>query len=230
MRKFSWLPWLSLTAFIAFIVSQNAFAQLFDLTRPGDPIIGVAATPGSLMSSISVVGTVAGANNFPAAESPTNAIDNNSATKYLNFAKINAGFILTLSPDRASFPILGFRFRTANDAPERDPFTITIEGVNAANPTAAASGPTTWTLLYNGVSGLATDPGRFGFGVEQDFSNTLSFNTYRVLITGVRNAAAANSFQFSEIELMAVPEPSVLALVPLAAGVLVLRHRISRKK
>jgi hypothetical protein len=189
----------------------------------------VAATPGSLTSSIATVGTTAGVNNYPAAESPPNAIDNNSATKYLNFAKTNSGFILTLAPDRAGLPILGFRFRTANDAPERDPFTITLEGANAANPTAAATGPTTWTLLYNGVSGLATDPGRFGFGAEQDFANVLTFNTYRMLVTNVRNNTTANSFQFSEIELLAVPEPGVLALLPLVAGVLFLRNRISRK-
>ena len=43
-------------------------AQMFDITNPGDPLVGVPND-----------------NNWPAAEAPANAIDNVVTTKYLCF-------------------------------------------------------------------------------------------------------------------------------------------------
>lgn len=71
--------------------------------------------------------------NFPAGEAPTNANDNNTATKWLDFNK------LTLVYDYGSpVPMNSYYFTTANDAPERDPVRWAVEGSNDN---------TAWTML-----------------------------------------------------------------------------------
>ena len=59
--------------------------------RMDNPLVGIAATPGSATSTLATVGTVANTNNYPSTETPVNSVDNSTATKYLNFAKTNAG-------------------------------------------------------------------------------------------------------------------------------------------
>lgn len=187
-----------------------AQAQVIVVTSPGNPIVGVAATAGQATSSLAVAGTTANTNNYPAAEDPTKAIDTiiTGGNKYLNFLKTGAGFIVTPGTSL----VRGFRFATGNDAPERDPTNITVEGTPDANATTTLN--SVWTLLYSGNAGLDTDPGRNAYaGTAVSFNNTTSYASYRVLVTSVRNGTTANSFQFSEAQLAsAVPEPSSLAL------------------
>src|SRR5439155_13668085 len=83
--------------------------------------------------------------NSPAAEQVWHIGDKNVNTKYLNFDKLNTGFIVT--PVAGKSVALGLRLATANDAPERDPMTFTLEGANT--PT----GP--WTLVASDVTGLS---------------------------------------------------------------------------
>jgi hypothetical protein len=205
------------------LATGTAHAALIDVTSPGDPIVGIAATPGSATSSLATAGGGSG-NAYPTAENPSNAIDNNQGDKYLNFQQSNAGFITTLLANGSSL-VTQFRFSTGNDAAERDPATITIEGTNDANPTTTLN--STWTPLYTGVSGLATDPGRNTFGSTVTFVNTQSFTSYRLLVTSVRTPSSANSFQFGEVELIGTPapEPGSVGLIGLAVGGLIGRRR-----
>jgi hypothetical protein len=210
----------------SFMASGSARAAIIDVTAPGNPIVGVAATLGSATSTLATAGGGSG-NAFPTAEAPPNAIDNNTSDKYLNFQQSGAGFIVT--PSAASI-VNAFRFATGNDAVERDPLMITIEGTNSLNATTTLN--STWTTIYSGVSGLATDPGRDTFGATVSFSNATSFLSYRVLVSSVRTPASANSFQFSEIELgsdgSSVPEPSSIVLSGLGCvfgTLLVVRRR-----
>jgi hypothetical protein len=172
------------------------------VTTSNSPIIGVGAVAGSSTSQITVQGTTAGVNNHPANEFPARVLDGFSNTKYLNFARTNVGIIVQAT---GSVAVSSFRLTTANDSANRDPITVTIEGTTATDPTTAAGGAT-WTLLYSGPTGLATDPGRQIQGPVISFANNNApFNTYRVLFPTIRDAATANSMQVAEIALMGIP-------------------------
>lgn len=204
----------------ALLVAAASVQAQVDVTRPGDDIIGVAALLGDTTSSVATVGTVGGMNNYPGGEPPANVIDGIIVdSKYLNFAEINVGFIVALPEERSLANVTGIQFISANDAPERDPIVVSLEGANAANAMAAATSPTTWTTLYTGPSGLATDVVRYGLGTIQAFENDLYFNTYRLLVTEVQNAGAANSVQFAEVQLLGsiavIPEPGTGLLLGL---------------
>jgi len=161
-----------------------------DMTAPGDPVAAVRAIAGQNSSTLSPSGDV------PSAEGPANAIDNDSSTKYLNRGQTGVGLIVTT---QAAGPrvITGLRFATGGDNPSRDPITVTLEGTNDIGATTSLN--SSWTLLYDGPSGLAVDPGRNRVGTAVTFSNTTAYRSFRLLVTGLR--AASDSMQFSEIEL-----------------------------
>ncbi|HNQ89400.1 MAG TPA: PEP-CTERM sorting domain-containing protein [Verrucomicrobiota bacterium] len=201
----------------AVLVAPSAVAQVdYDLTRPGDQIIGVGAVKGDVTSVLSVVGTAGGVNNYPGGESPEKLLDDSLGTKYLNFAEVNVGFILTLPGDRAAANVTGFQLFSANDSANRDPMTLTLEGAIATDALAAAGGAD-WTLLYEGASGLTAGGPRYGIGDVMTFDNAQVFNTYRLLVTTIQDSGTANSMQFSEVQLYGtvVPEPGVVLLLGL---------------
>ena len=132
------------------------------------------------------------------------AIDGNLDSKYLNRAQDaggfnphgdNTGFVISPS---GTFPITKIQFATANDMPDRDPLSITVEGSNDANATDAQGNG--FVLLYEGPTGLANDPGRKQWGPVIQFQNTTSYKTYRVLVTQTRGDNA-DAVQFSEIKM-----------------------------
>jgi alpha-L-fucosidase 2 len=94
--------------------------------------------------------------------------------------------------------VTAFQFATANDMPDRDPLSITIEGSN--DPNAGRAGGNGFTLLYEGPTGLARDPGRRQWGPVVRFPNASAYKTYRVLVTQTRGDGA-DAVQFSEIKL-----------------------------
>lgn len=157
---------------------------------------GTLATPGQSIG------------NYIASEGPRNAFDKIRSNKYLSFGHCNdssrsnalscgtsTGFYLTL---RAG-PVLldGLRFITGNDASSRDPLTMTLEGSNQPNSTLLLG--SSWTLIYNGSCGLDVDPGRNASGQTQSFSsNTVPYDSYRLLITSKRGVTYA--VQYAEVE------------------------------
>lgn len=95
----------------------------------------------------------------------------------------------------------GLLFATGNDYPERDPLTVTLEGTNATSVTALNDGAS-WTLIYSGPTGMELPiiPPRSTYVAQQNFSNTIPFRSYRLLVTSQRNRS--NSVQYAEAHIM----------------------------
>src|SRR5512134_3393739 len=96
------------TVILMLALGASVHAQLADVTQPGDPIVATS-------------------NNSPGSEGVANAIDN-APTKYLNFDRVNTGF--TVTPGVGDTIVMGLTLTSANDGPERDPGTYTLEGSN----------------------------------------------------------------------------------------------------
>ncbi|CAF0843464.1 unnamed protein product [Adineta steineri] len=156
-------------------------------------------------STASVNGTSAG--NYVTGEEPNAAFDRNTSTKYTSFGScsigvpsiecgVNTGLYIT--PQSGASLITGLRFCTGNDYPERDPLTVSVEG---SNHTSALTFGTSWTVIYNGTTGLDVDPGRATCGVTQLFlNNPNSYLSYRILLSSKRGIDYV--LQYSEIELL----------------------------
>ncbi len=171
----------SLTALLVAAGSASAA----NILSPGDPIIAI--------------GLVGSGSNYPGGEAPSNVIDGDSSTKYLNFAEERSGFIVTPgSPTIASSIV----FTTANDAPERDPASFSIWGTNDTIRSGDNSlgNQESWTpILTNTALNLPTE--RFTAGAPVDFTNSLAFSSYRVTFDTVRDAIFANSMQIADVQL-----------------------------
>ena len=149
-----------------------------DITSPGDNIVGIPTN-----------------GNAPN-EDVTKAIDNDPNTKYLNFAKLGTGFIVT--PGSALPPIGGISLTSANDAPERDPASYEVWGSN--------DGGVTFTLISSG-----SVPAFSARGQEQVINfpraAALQYFQYKLDFPTVRDPVAANSMQIAEVKLLGAAFP-----------------------
>ncbi len=109
----------------------------------------------------------------------------------------NTGVYLTL--ERGASYLIAIQFSAANNLPARDPLALTIEGSNQISSALALG--SSWTLIYNGSTGLDTDPGRYNDGTVQYIpNNIISYSSYRLLITSKRSIQ--NAVQYSEVMLL----------------------------
>lgn len=177
------------------------------LTSIHEVIYGLWNTTAGGSSTLSSPGS--GTGNYNPNETPQNIFDQNRTTKYTNYGPCNGtsgsfsqcgtntGFYLTLQ--RGTSLLTTIRFLTAPSLPERDPMHITVEGSN--QPSSALLLGSSWTLIYNGSSGLDADPGRSSFGVTLVIANNIVwYNSYRFLVTSIRNMS--NGVQYSEVEMI----------------------------
>lgn len=170
------------------------------MTGTDETPFGIYETVAGGNSSASTSGR--GTGNYPSDENPSNVFDNDASTKYLNFgscgyydAGLRTGLYFTLK--RGLSLVTGLRFYTANDCSDRDPLTVTLEGSN--QPAELLPLGSSWSLIYEGPSGLETDPGRMRRGVKQSFPNSIPYASYRLLITEKRGQESA--VQYSKFQL-----------------------------
>jgi hypothetical protein len=185
----------------------------------------------------SVIGIADGSGSqsrYPApGEAPARAFDGDNGTKYLNFGEENSGVILSRADGQQTI-VQSLQLVTGGDAPERDPLTWILQGTN--DPLLSADNSLgnleNWVLVDSGLSGLATDPGRNLAGSVVSVNNNTAYSAYRLLFPTLRNAAATNSMQVSEIILdgQVIPEPSTFVMVGMAVTAfgLVARRRNTR--
>ncbi len=164
------------------------------LLSPNDFIIAIDLDPSTTSQS-----------SYPGGESPANALDQNSATKYLNFGKENSGLIA--QPSVPGTIVQSLQLTTANDAPARDPLTYELYGTNdtITSPDNGFGDSENWNLISSGVTGLLdleADPGeRFTKGVVQSFSNVTSYDAYRIVFPTIRDSGGADSVQLADFDL-----------------------------
>jgi hypothetical protein len=159
-----------------------------DVTQPGDAIIASSA-------------------NSPGSEGVANAIDG-KPTKYLNFdtdADIPvglkpSGFVVT--PSIGATTIIGLSMQSANDAADRDPKTVTIEGSNDAQIVGFNSSSNKWDLITT-----ITVPAYTARFQTQEFyfANNKSYKSYRWTVQATQGPSTC-CMQIAEVEFLAVTE------------------------
>ncbi|CAF1111858.1 unnamed protein product [Adineta ricciae] len=168
-------------------------------------VYGVYNTPVGANSTEAKPGKSSG--KYIPRESPDKACDGMVSTKYLSFGSCgeprreyincgaNTGFYLEL--EQGSTLVNGLKICTGDDAPERDPMLVSLEGSNMTETDLTFG--SSWTLLYNGASGLHADPGRKQCGHILYFNNTEEYTSYRFLVSDIRKPAYC--CQYSEVKL-----------------------------
>ncbi|WP_298900222.1 HYR domain-containing protein [uncultured Psychroserpens sp.] len=130
-----------------------------------------------------------GSVNSPGGEGVQNIIDQNSATKFLDFNAFDGiGFevdLLGVAQTASSIEIV-----TANDAPERDPTDYEIFGSNNG---------TDFTSITTGTIPCVSD--RF-FSRTFSFSNATAYSYYRINFTGVCGSSSIN--QIADVQLYGI--------------------------
>jgi len=202
-------------------------------TLKGDSLMQIAdvafymfpegAGPNILSSLDSILAIHVGSDSrYPGAESPSKVIDGDINTKYLNFGKLNTGFIVT--PSIGPSVLDSFQITTANDSAERDPVTWELYGTNdeiVDGDNSDATGET-WTLICAGTMNLPDE--RFTPGEMVDICNQdQAYASYLMLFPTVKGDG--NSMQIAEIQFYGVPEPATVCLLGLGALALIKRKR-----
>ena len=178
---------LCLLLICALILGQTAIYA--DITAPGDRVRGVPDD-----------------GDWPGAEAPPLAIDDDIGTKYLHFkGDFNpdvgpTGFQVT--PSVGATIVTGLTFTTANDAVERDPIAFELSGSNAG-----IDGP--YTVIATGdivdfMQGAAW-PRYTQNATPISFNNSTAYRHYQLLITAIRDSNRANSMQIAEVEFIESP-------------------------
>jgi hypothetical protein len=164
---------------VALALLSTAYGQQ-DITRPGDPVL-------------------ASSGNSPAGEGVGNVIDNQSATKYLNFDNAKgekaSGFVVT--PSAGVSVVTGMTLQSANDAPERDPWSVLLEGSNDGAVTDFASGNWVEIFYQEEIPAFATR------GQTQSFSfeNATAYKHYRWTVYDTQELNDC-CMQVAEVELL----------------------------
>lgn len=193
----TYIQYSSSTYIIFFLI----ILDLPQLTNTNETIYGVWNTTvgGDSTFGVLVIG-----------KEPANAFDNNSNTEYWNYGACNnvsgssntlcgENTGLYLSLQRGPSLLVAFQFGAASNKPFNDPLSITIEGSN--EPSSVLTRGTSWTLIYNGSSGLDSNPGRGNFGILQSLStNSIWYASYRMLVTSTRSTSSTY-VHYSELVL-----------------------------
>jgi hypothetical protein len=153
-----------------------------DVTVPGDIVKGVPDD-----------------GDWPGAEHPALAIDDNVSTKYLHFKGETEPTGVKITPLDGMTIVTGLTFTTANDATERDPISYELSGSNAgidgpyeliaSGDIVDFAGETAWPRFTKNVTPIM-------------FANSTAYAHYQVMFPAVRDPGSANSMQIAEIELI----------------------------
>ena len=135
--------------------------------------------------------------NAAGGEVAANAFDDNTATKWLDFATNNpatrASWIQYQYTNGAECVVTQYTVSSANDSPERDPRDWRLQGSNDG---------TNWTTLDTRTGQVFANRKETQ---TYSFTNTSAYNIHRFQIDSVSNPSTANSVQLSELEFIGAP-------------------------
>ena len=162
---------------------------------------------------IAVGGKLINNSRYPAKEYPGCAVDQSSATKYLNYQPEGSGFVVV--PTYGATVLKSFQITTANDKEERDPTSyqifgsndeITLDDLAAMDNTDGTQN--NWTLIAEGTLSLPSE--RYTMGDIVPVSNDTSYTAYKVIFPTVKTASEGH-MQIADIQFyeMENPEPDV---------------------
>lgn len=153
---------------------------------------------------------------YPGGEPPAAVLDGDAGTKYLNFGKVNSGFIVT--PAGGPDIVKTFQLTTANDAEARDPSAFELYGTNDPILSTDGSGgdAEAWTLIDAGMISLPLDRNTAGDFVVVD--NSTAYASYKMVFTALRDADNTNSMQIADVQFFntRIPEPTAIGMAVLA--------------
>ena len=177
------------------VVKPIVILEPNDVTAPGDNVKGVPDD-----------------GDWPGAEIPPLAIDDNTATKYLHFkgdfnpdpGTGGSGFKVT--PFAGPTIVTGLTFTTANDVPGRDPISFELSGSNEGIDGL-------YTLIASGdIVDFNQEAEWPRFTINETpitFENDVVYNHYQIIFTAIRGpvGGSVNSMQIAEVELIGVTAP-----------------------
>ncbi|CAF3966201.1 unnamed protein product [Rotaria sp. Silwood2] len=169
--------------------------------QPGT-IVGVWNTFAGDNNTLAIEGTT-GAGTYFTDQTPANLIDHSLGTRYSSrgspgfgnnsLAGLNTGFYATVAQCQPTLE--GFRLGNSYPYSDREPLTVTVEGTNCDDLVNCVN----WSLLYNGSTGLYIQMNNLAYGDYQSIFNTISYKSYRFLITSKRSISVFVSY--GEIQL-----------------------------
>jgi len=184
--------------------------EIVETPPPGKQLLGNSAArditqPGDLI--------FASSGNSRGSEGVANAIDNNKTTKYLNWdsgrdGNQNGTFSpsgFAVQPAVGPTVVTGMGIQSANDASDRDPDVVVLEGSNDANLTSYESG--TWTPITT-ISNIAAGFTKRFQSQEFFFSNSIPYRNYRWSVEATRIIPNKCCMQVSEVWLTGSAPPN----------------------
>jgi len=170
-------------------------------SRPMDDVLGPDVTgPGDVVQGVPNDG------DWPGAETPDLAVDDNVTTKYLHFKGDfepdpgTGGAGLQITPSSGASIVTGLTLTTANDVPGRDPIAFELYGSNDS-----IDGP--YTLIAAGdIVDFAQEEEWPRFTMNATpiiFDNNVAYLHYQLIFTAIRGpvGGSVNSMQIAEVEL-----------------------------
>jgi hypothetical protein len=142
-------------------------------------------------------------NDWPTAEYPDLAIDDNVSTKFLHRKGGAQATGIQIQPLVGSTIVTGLTFTSANDTPTRDPIKYTLSGSNAS-----IDGPYTQIAAGDIVdfAGAAEWPRLTKTTTPIAFANTTAYKYYQIVFPKLRGATET-LMQIAEIEFLGTVAP-----------------------
>ncbi|CAF1446718.1 unnamed protein product [Adineta ricciae] len=183
------------------ITTTSAMTEFRRFKRNNETIYAIWNTTASGNSTPSLPGEEIG--TYYPSEPPEAVFDGNLNTIYTNhgicsahtielskLCGVNTGLYFTMNSKL--FVLKRFYIAVRRHSLQRDPLTITIEGSN--NKISDLAFGYSWTLIYNGDSGLMENQWEVSHYEEMEVNNSSPFRSYRFLVSSIREKSTSVSY------------------------------------